>query len=72
MDSAVDNDLWISPRLEDDSGGTDQLGNNDPFRSVDDESPLVCHHGEITHENRLLFDLSGSRIHKAGTDEDRS
>ena len=34
-------------------GRTNELGHHDPLGPVDDESALVGHHREVTHEHRL-------------------
>ena len=57
-------------RLEDDARGADELGHDDPLGAVDHEGALVGHHGEVTHEDRLLLDLAGGGVHEAGAHED--
>ena len=37
---------------------TNQLGDHNPLRSIDDKCPLVCHDGKIAHEDFLLFHLT--------------
>ena len=34
--------------------------------------PRVGHHREVTHEDGLLLDLAGLRVHEAGGDEERA
>ena len=57
--------------LEDDAGRAHELGHDHPLGAVDHERALVGHHGEVTHEDRLLLDLAGGGVHEAGTHEDR-
>src|SRR5690606_38409983 len=45
--------------LEDHTGRTDELRHHDALGAVDDEGALLGHLGEVTHEDRLLFDLAG-------------
>jgi len=52
-------------RLEDNARGTNQLRHNDTLGAVDHEGALLGHHGEIAHEDGLLFDLTGMGVHKA-------
>ena len=44
------------------AGRTDDLGDNNPLRTVDDEGTAVGHHGEIAHEDLLLLDFVGLRV----------
>ena len=57
--------------LEDDARGADELRHDDALGAVDDEGALVGHHREVPHEDRLLLDLAGGRVHEAGPHEDR-
>ena len=50
------------------AGGTDQLADNDPLRTVDDKGTLLGHQGEVPHEYRLLLHLSRFFIYKAHGD----
>ena len=43
--------------VEEHPGGTVQLGNNDPLRTVDDEGAVLRHHGHFAHVDFLLFDF---------------
>ena len=45
--------------------GADDLRDHDAFCAVDDESAAVGHHGEIAHEDLLLFDLAGLLVAQA-------
>ena len=58
-------------RLEDDARRTNQLRHDDALGAVDDERALVGHHREVTHEHRLLFDLTGVRVHEPRPHENR-
>ena len=58
-------------RLEDDAGRTHELADHDTLGAVDDEGPLVGHHREVPHEDRLLLDLAGVGVHEPGAHEDR-
>jgi hypothetical protein len=51
---------------------TDELRHDDALRAVDDESAAIGHHREVTHEDRLLFDLAGTGVHETGGDEERA
>ena len=62
--------LGVAAGLEDDARRADELGHNDPLGAVDDERALVGHHREVPHEDRLLLDLAGARVHEAGPHED--
>ena len=53
------------------AGGTDNLGNNHAFRSVDDEGPAGGHQGKISHEDFLLLDLLRLLVSQADTDLER-
>ena len=50
------------------AGRTNQLGNDDPFRTVDDKGAALGHQREIAHEDFLLVDLAGLLIEKPGPD----
>ena len=58
-------------RLEDDARRTHQLRHDDTLGAVDDEGALVGHHREVAHEHRLLFDLTGVRVHEPRPHENR-
>ena len=58
-------------RLEDDARRSDELGHHDSLSAVDDEGPLLGHHREVPHEDRLLLDLAGVGVHEAGPYKDR-
>ena len=49
-----------------------ELAHDDPLGAVDDERAARRHHGEVTHEDGLLLDLTGARVHEAGGDEERA
>ena len=55
-----------------DAGRTHQLRHHDALGAVDDERAAVGHHREVTHEDRLLFDLTGLRVHETRGDEERA
>ena len=57
--------------LEDHTGGTDELRHHDALGAVDHEGALLGHHGEVTHEDRLLLDLAGGGVDEPGAHEDR-
>ena len=57
--------------LEDDTGAAHELRHHHALGAVDDEGALLRHHGEVTHEVHLLFDLTGVAVEEAGPDEDR-
>ena len=71
VDGAGEDGLGVTAGLEDDARGADQLGDDDPLGAVDDEGALVGHEGEVPHEDRLLLDLAGERVHEPGAHEDR-
>ena len=54
------------------TGGTNQLGNNDTLCTVDDEGAAWCHDRKITHKDVLLFYLSGFLVQQACTNAQRS
>src|SRR6476469_9277455 len=45
--------------VEVDTGGTNELADDDPLGAVDDEGALARHHREVTHEDGLRLDLAG-------------
>ena len=53
------------------SRGTDDLGNNDALRAVDDERTRFGHQREIAHENFVFFDLSRRLVGQADRDPQR-
>ncbi len=57
-------------RLEDDARRPHELRHHDALGAVDHEGALRGHHGEVTHEDRLLLDLAGGGVHEAGAHED--
>ena len=57
--------------LEDHPGRAHELRHDDALGAVDHERALVGHHGEVAHEDRLLFDLAGRRVDESGPNEDR-
>jgi hypothetical protein len=59
VDRPGDDRFQVAPGLEDDPGRPYELGDDDPLRAVDDKGAAVRHHGEVPHENRLLFNLTG-------------
>src|ERR1035437_4585251 len=71
MDGSREDCFGVPSRLEDDPGRTDQLADHYPLGAVDDEGALIGHHGEITHEDRLLLDLTGAGVHETRPDKDR-
>ena len=40
-----------------DTGRTNQLADDNTFRSIDNEGSVFCHERKITHENLMLVDL---------------
>ena len=50
------------------SGRTDELGYYDTLRAVVDKGSLVCHHGEISHENFLFLYLAGLLVDQPDLD----
>ena len=71
VDGAGEDGLGVAAGLEDDARGADQLADHDPLGAVDDEGPLVGHHREVPHEDRLLLDLAGAGVHEPRPHEDR-
>ena len=61
----VDGALEVRP------GGTHELRHNDALGSVDDKRSLIRHQGEVAHEYRLGFDLTGLVVHELGGYEER-
>ena len=51
--------------------GADQLGDDDALGAVDDEGALIGHHGEVAHEDELLFDLAGLLVGKTDVGQKR-
>ena len=51
--------------------GADQLGDDDALGAVDDEGALIGHHGEVAHEDELLFDLAGLLVGKTNVGQKR-
>ena len=51
---------------------THELRDDDALGAVDDEGAAVGHHREVPHEDRLLLDLTGLRVHEARGDEQRA
>ena len=56
--SLVDLLARVHLRGEVDTRRTDELRDDDALGTVDDEGALLGHHGEIAHEDELLFDLA--------------
>ena len=54
-----------------DAGGTDDLGDDDPLRPVDDEGAALGHQGEVPHEDLLLLDFLGFLVPQANLDLQR-
>ena len=52
------------------AGGTDDLGDDDALRAVDDEGAAVGHEGEISHEDFLLLDFAGLLVAQPHLDLD--
>ena len=71
VDGARDDGLGVATGLEDHSRGPHQLAHHDPLGAVDDEGALVRHHREVPHEDGLLLDLPGLRVHEPRPDEHR-
>ena len=71
VDGAGHDRLGVPTGLEDHPGGTHQLAHHDPLGAVDDEGALVRHHREVPHEDGLLLDLPGLRVHEPRPDEHR-
>ena len=71
VDRPGDDRLRVATRLEDDTRRTDELAHHYPLRAVDDEGALVRHDGEVAHEDGLLFDLAGARVHEPRAHEYR-
>ena len=70
-------DLLLGRRLvgvdaEVDARRTHELRHHDALGAVDDEGAAVGHHREVPHEDRLLLDLTGLRVHEARGDEERA
>ena len=55
-----------------DARRTHELRDDDALGAVDDERSAVGHHREVAHEDRLLFDLTGLRVHEPRGDEQRA
>jgi hypothetical protein len=53
------------------AGRADELAHHDSLGAVDDERAPIGHHREVPHEDRLLLDLTGTRVHEPGGDEER-
>ena len=53
------------------TGGTHQLGHDDPLGAVDDEGTRIGHDGEVPHEDLLLLDLLGLLVAQAHLHLDR-
>ena len=54
-----------------DTGGADELRDDDPLGAVDDKGALRGHEGEVAHEHRLALDLAGVVVGELGRDEHR-
>ena len=55
-----------------DARRTHELRHHDALGAVDDERAALGHHGEVAHEDGLLLDLTGLRVHEARGDEQRA
>ena len=55
-----------------DARRTDELRDDDALGAVDDEGAARGHHREVPHEDRLLLDLTGLRVHEPRGDEQRA
>ena len=62
----------VGAHAEVDAGRPDELRHDDALGAVDDERAAVGHHREVPHEDRLLLDLTGLRVHEARGDEQRA
>ena len=51
---------------------THELRDDDALGAVDDERAAGGHHREVPHEDRLLLDLTGLRVHETRGDEQRA
>ena len=49
-----------------------ELRHDDALGAVDDERAALRHHGEVAHEDGLLLDLTGLRVHEPSGDEQRA
>ena len=58
-------------RLEDDTGRTNELRNNNALSAVDYKRSLFGHHREVAHEDGLFFNFASRRVHETRTHEDR-
>ena len=67
----VTSGLGVSPWLEDHARAAHELGDDHALGAVDDERALVGHHREVPHEDGLLLDLAGRRVHEPRPHEDR-
>ena len=65
-DGQVGLDVHLVPVVH--AGGADNLGDDDPFRAVDDEGARVGHEGEVPHEDLLLLDFLGLLVPQADLD----
>jgi hypothetical protein len=70
VDGPGENGLDVASGLEDHARRADQLAHHDPLGAVDDEGAAVGHHREVTHEDRLLFDLTRGGVEEACPHED--
>ena len=55
-----------------DAGRAHELRHDDALGAVDDEGAAVGHHREVAHEDGLLLDLTGLRVHEPRGDEQRA
>ena len=46
------------------TGGTNQLGDNNTFRAIDNERSLVRHHREVADEYGLRFNFTSIVVHE--------
>ncbi len=49
-----------------DARRTDELGDDDALRTVDDKSAAIGHQGKVSHEDILFLDLAGLLVEQAG------
>ncbi len=71
MDGRSKDSLSVPTSLEEHTWRADQLGDNDPLGSVDDEGTLLGHHRKVAHKYRLLFNLPRHAVGECRLDEDR-
>jgi hypothetical protein len=70
VNGSFEGNLLVLAGLEQHAGRTHELTDDNSLGAVNDESSLLGHNREVTHEDRLLFDLSGFGVQKASANED--